>query len=80
MIKRYTNYGIDMLEVERGDYVKYEDYVALERSIESRKITDCAMPPRIENIHLRSPKEVENMWRHRVKWLCAQFGVKVHDN
>lgn len=33
MVKRYTNYGIDMLEVERGDYVKYEDYAKLAKSV-----------------------------------------------
>lgn len=65
---------------EDGDWVKYSDYAALERKIDARKVTDCIMPPRIKDIHLCSPQEVEDMWMHRVKWLCAQLGVTVHDN
>ena len=77
-------------ENEEGEWVKYEDYERLKQEFMdyvvikekqiAKKLTDCIMPPRIEAIHLRSPLEVEDMWMHRVKWLCAQLGVNVHGN
>ena len=71
MVQRYTTLA-GYVEDDDGHFVEYEDYAALARKIDARKATDCIMPPRIEDIHLRSPKEVEGMWMHRVKWLCAQ--------
>jgi hypothetical protein len=84
MIKRYNAGRLyagedEMVEFNGGDYVKYEDYLALKATIDARTVTDCLMPPRIEDIRLRSPLEVEDMWMHRVKWLCAELGVKVHE-
>lgn len=69
------NYVNEQFEAETGEtdqttgpWVKYEDYEELERCIKARTITDCKMPPRIENIEAFTPKQVEDMWVHRVKW------------
>lgn len=80
MVTRYKFNDVvtpGMYPEQDGNYVKYEDYAALERTIDARKMTDCIMPPRIEDIHFRSPREVEDMWMHRVRWLCAQLGVNM---
>lgn len=80
MVQRYfPDVEGAMVTDDLGGWVPHADYAALERKIDARKMTDCIMPPRIEDIHLRSPREVEDMWMHRVRWLCAQLGVKVHD-
>ncbi|MDK9585441.1 hypothetical protein [Lelliottia wanjuensis] len=38
------------------------------------------MPPRIENIELRSPLEVEDMWRARVRHMFRASGLKLHED
>ncbi|MDK9364195.1 hypothetical protein [Lelliottia wanjuensis] len=38
------------------------------------------MPPRIENIELRSPLEVEDMWRARVRHMFRAAGLKLHED
>ena len=76
MVQRYVAIAVD---ADDGEFVKYEDYEELMRSIDARTITDCKLPARIENIEAFTPKQVEDMWVHRVKWLCDHLGVKVHD-
>lgn len=44
--------------------------------LESRTVT-VKLPTRIENIGLRSPLEVEDMWIARVKGMLTAAGVKV---
>lgn len=80
MVQRYDVDSPSVcFETEGGYFVKYEDYEELERCIRARAITDCKMPPRIENIEAFTQKQVEDMWVHRVRWLCDHLGVRVHE-
>lgn len=75
MVTRFENDYGDIIESEDGPFVLYEDYKTLEALMQ---ITDVAMPPRVEHIDNYTPKQVEEMWMHRVRWLCRHLGVKVH--
>ena len=38
------------------------------------------MPTRIENIELRSPLEVEDMYRARLRHICRAAGLRLHED
>lgn len=46
---------------------------------ESRGAVDIAIPDRIANINLRSPLEVEDMWRDRMDSAIRAAGIKVKE-
>lgn len=46
------------------------------KELESRTVT-VKLPTRIENIGLRSPLEVEDMWIAKVKGMLTAAGIKV---
>ena len=43
----------------------------------SRQAIEIETPPRINEIHLRQPKEVEDMWLHRLKFAVESAGLKI---
>lgn len=78
MVQRYENDYGDIIESKDGALVTYADYEELERS--GRAVTDVMMLPRIEGIESFTPRQVEDMWMYRVKWLCSHLGVRIHDD
>ena len=45
----------------------------------SRQAIEIETPPRINEIHLRQPKEVEDMWLHRLKFAVESAGLKIKE-
>lgn len=45
----------------------------------SRAAVEVAIPDRIANINLRSPLEVEDMWRNRMALSIRDAGIKVKE-
>lgn len=45
----------------------------------SRAAVEVAIPDRIANINLRSPLEVEDMWRDRMALSICSAGIKVKE-
>lgn len=42
-----------------------------------RAAIEITMPSRIENINLRTPLEVEDMWKHRLIYAAKEAGITV---
>ena len=79
-------YGKDELQIkpdedEPGEYSdEYVNHLVQgewEAWQESRQAIEIETPPRINGIHLRQPKEVEDMWLHRLKFAVESAGLKI---
>ena len=59
------------------EYIAWDMQLAFKAWQASRQAIEIETPPRINEIHLRQPKEVEDMWLHRLKFAVESAGLKI---